>query len=383
VSLLQPTLAALDELVRNYGATVVLCSATQPAVEKRAAFPIGLEDVRPIIDEPESLHRSLRRTAVERLGSTSSEELAGRLRAERQVLCIVNSRRHAADIFTALGDPDALHLSASMCAAHRASVLAKIRKRIRPGSKAACRVVSTQVIEAGVDVDFPTVFRAAAGLDSIAQAAGRCNREGSLADGAGNLRLGRVVVFDYDAKKYRTAPLIAHAAAHFREIAPDHLADLLAPDAVEAYFRLHYWQQGGDQGRGWDCGAEGQSILDCFHTDPNILLHAQFRTAASAYRLIDDAQTPVLVPYDQRGRELIEELTSMPAVPDPKWLRAFDRSVQRYIVGVYDRGLHELLSNGVLLEFFGRYYLANPLAYDEKLGLRFDLTGIDPELLIL
>ena len=100
-----------------------------------------------------------------------------------------------------------------------------------------------------MDVDFPAVFRAEAGLDSIAQAAGRCNREGRLTDDAGNPRLGRVVVFDYDSKTYPTVTLIARAAESFREVAPDHLADLLAPDAIEAYFRLHYWQQGGDDGR--------------------------------------------------------------------------------------------------------------------------------------
>jgi CRISPR-associated endonuclease/helicase Cas3 len=383
VCLLAPTLAALQELVNNYGVTVVLCSATQPAVEKRTDFSIGLDGVRPIIDEPDSLHRALRRTTIQQLGPTTNDELADLLRGESQVLCVVNSRRHAADIFASLGDPRALHLSASMCAAHRARVVAKIRQRLSRGVGSPCRVISTQVIEAGVDVDFPAVFRATAGLDSVAQAAGRCNREGRLVDEAGNARLGRVVVFEYDAEKYPTATLISHAAAHFREIAPDHLADLLAPQAIEAFFRLHYWQQGGDDGRGWDHGAEGQSVLDCFDTDPRVLLHAQFHTADFAYRLIDQAQTPVLVPYRDRGRDLIDELTSMPAAPDPMWLRGFDRRAQRYVVGVYDRGLETLLSNGVLLEIHGRYYLGNPLAYDDKIGLRFDLTGIDPDLLIL
>ena len=137
VTLLAPTLAALQELVNNYGATVVLCSATQPAVEKRDGFPIGLDGVRPIIDEPERLHQALRRTAVERLGPTSNEELAELLRGERQVLCIVNSRRHAADLFAALDDPEALHLSASMCAAHRAEVVAKVRRRLLPRRRPA------------------------------------------------------------------------------------------------------------------------------------------------------------------------------------------------------------------------------------------------------
>lgn len=382
VPLLAPTLAALWELVNNYGATVVLCSATQPAVERRPDFSIGLDDVRPIIDEPRALHLALRRTRVERIGPTSNEVLANLLRAERQALCVVNSRAHAAALFAALDDPKALHLSASMCAAHRADVVAEIRRRLHAGGRTPCRVISTQVIEAGVDVDFPVVFRASAGLDSIAQAAGRCNREGCLVDDAGHPRLGRVVVFEYDSKKYPTAPLISRAADRYREVARDDVDDLLSPETIETFFRLHYWQQGGDDGKGWDRGAEGQSILDCFHPDGKNCLHAQFRTAATAYRLIDDAQTPVLVPYGDRGQDLITRLESMPTEPDPKWLRAFDRDAQRYVVGVYEPGVKRLLENGVLLGLHERYYLANPEAYGERVGLRFDVLGIDPEKLV-
>ncbi len=379
--LLAPTLAALEELVKNYGATVVLCTATQPAVEKRDRFPIGLEGATPIIDDPVSLHRTLRRTSVELLGRLENPELVDRLRGERQVLCVVNSRRHASDLFALLDDPDVLHLSASMCAAHRAEVVAEIRRRLRAGEP--CRVVSTQVIEAGVDVDFPAVYRAAAGLDSIAQAAGRCNREGVLMTEDGQPRLGRVFVFDYDAKAFPTDPSISRAADCFRQVAPDHLSDLLSPQAVEHYFRLHYWQQGGDDGQGWDRGAEQQSIMDCFAPDKKHLLHAQFRTAAEAYRLIDDAQVRLLVPHGERGRALIRELEGLPDPPEPWQLRAFDRKAQRYVVGVYEQGLRRLLQNSALLERHGRYYVGNDEAYDGKVGLRFDVLGLDPDRLIL
>jgi CRISPR-associated endonuclease/helicase Cas3 len=382
-NLLAPTLAALDELVRNYGASVVLCTATQPAVERRDRFSIGLTGVRPIIDEPRSLHEALRRTRVERVGTLKNDEVAERLRAERQTLCIVNSRRHAADLFRSLDDPDALHLSASMCAAHRSDVVAEIRRRLDPRVDVPCRVISTQVIEAGVDVDFPAVFRAVAGLDSIAQAAGRCNREGRLSDEYGRPCLGRVMVFDYDAREYSTDTLIARGAAHFREIASDYVDDLLSPAAVEAYFRLHYWQQGGDDGRGWDRGREGASVMACFAWDGKTGLHAQFRTAAEAYRLIDDAQTPILVPYGARGRDLIRELEGLPADPEPKRLRAFDRAAQRYVVGIYDRAFRTLYENQVLIERHGRYVLANDAAYDPRLGLTFEARGFDPEALIL
>lgn len=376
-NLLAPTLAALDELVRNYGTTVVLCTATQPAVEKRDAFAIGLENVTPIIDDPQALHDKLQRTKVEPVGLLTDEQIVESLSKETQVLCVVNSRRHAADLFRLLNDPDALHLSASMCAQHRAVVLRLIRWRLRRGRP--CRVISTQVIEAGVDVDFPAVYRAATGLDSIAQAAGRCNREGQLKGDDGEPRLGRVVVFDYDEKGHRPPPFVRRAAGHFREVAPEHMTDLLGPKAVEAYFRLHYWQQGGDDGRGWDQGRDRQSVMACFGGSEGDLLHHQFREAAERYQLIDDAQTSILVPYGRRGKALIRWLQRAAEAPG----RDFDRAAQRYVVSVRQAALRGLLQGGVLLEAHGRYYLANEAAYDKKLGLSFDAAGLGGELLLI
>lgn len=377
-NLLAPTLAALDELVRNYGVTVVLCTATQPAIERTAAFPIGLEGVRPIIDDPVALHESLRRTRIERVGKLENHELVARLNEERRVLCIVNSRRHAAEVFRLLNDAEAFHLSANMCATHRSAVVQEIHERLKHGN-AGCRVVSTQVIEAGVDVDFPVVYRAVAGLDAIAQAAGRCNREGLLADESGRPLLGRVVVFDYNEEESRPPPFIRQAADHFREVAPDH-ADLLAPTAIDAYFRLHYWNVGGDDGRGWDVGRGALSVMQCFGNDG---LHHQFRQAAERYQIIDDAQRPVIVPYGKKGRAVIRELEQMPDALEPGHLRNFDRRAQRYVVGVHDFALRALQENQVLLERHGRYYLANEAAYDAKLGLLLEVAGFDSERLII
>ncbi len=379
--LLAPTLAAIEELVNNYGSTVVLCTATQPAVERRENFSIGLQYVRPLIAEPTRLHHALQRTSVQVWGRTTNEDLVSRLVTERQVLCIVNSRRHAIDVFRALGDPNALHLSASMCAAHRSAIVSEVRRRLARDINAPCRVISTQVIEAGVDVDFPAVYRARAGLDSVAQASGRCNREGRLVEGSGRAALGRVYVFDYDTKAYPTSQMIQRAADAFREVAPDHLNDLLAPEAIEAYFRLHYWQQGGQGGCGWDRGADRQSIMKCFSADRT--LHAQFRAAAAAYRLIDDSQTPVLVPYSMRGAELIRELERLPEAPAPHLLREFDRRAQRYTVSVYDHGLKTLLERGLIWQRHDRYYLVNGDAYHETLGLTFEALGPDLDRMII
>ncbi len=375
-NLLHPTLAALDELVRNYGVTAVLCTATQPAIEAREGFRIGITNIRPIVDDAPMLHRSLRRTRVELGGKLSLADLASRLMTERRALCIVNTRRHASELFKALGDADALHLNANMCGAHRAQVVEEIRRRLKDGR--ACRVVSTQVIEAGVDVDFPVVYRASAGLDSVAQAAGRCNREGSLFGEDGAPRLGRVVVFDYDDGEFRPPPIIRRATDHFRQVAPDHAADLLAPEAIETYFRMHYWMQGGDDGRGWDRGTGGQSVMRCFGGEDGDPSHHQFRTAADAYQLIDDAQTPVLVPYGVRGEIIIRELEAMVEPPS----RRFDRQAQRFVVGVWQNVMGRLVENQLILERHERYYLANPAAYDGKLGLVLDAAGLGIERLI-
>lgn len=374
-NLLAPTLAALEELVRNYGATVVLCTATQPAVERREGFSIGLDGIQPIIDKPLELHRSLRRTEITTIGFLDDAQLVGRLRQEHQVLSVVNSRGHSAAVYRLLGDPDALHLSASLCGAHRSNIIAEIKSRLKAG--APCRVVCTQVIEAGVDVDFPVVYRAAAGLDSVAQAAGRCNREGGLKDGEDRPRPGRVVVFDYDDHAHRVPPFIGRAAAHFREIQADHAADLLAPSAVDAYFRLHYWQQGGDAGEGWDRGRGGLSVMRCFGGEDGDPLHHQFRQAAERYRIIDDIQTPILVPYGDKGQSLIGRLIHMPQPP----ARAFDREAQRYVVAVWNHVFRRLQDSGSVIEHHGRYYLANPSAYHPHLGITADIAW-EPESLI-
>ena len=184
VELLRPTLLALQELVCHYGCTVVLCTATQPALEWRAGeFELGLRNVRPIIQDQAALFAALRRVEVVRVGRLGDEALADLIAAEHAALCIVNTRRHAAELYDALvargGPAGCYHLSTFMCAQHRRDQLAEIRRRLRDSQP--CRLVSTQLIEAGVDVDFPAVYRAPAGFDSLAQAAGRCNREGSRA----------------------------------------------------------------------------------------------------------------------------------------------------------------------------------------------------------
>lgn len=372
VQLLKPTLAMLDELRRNYGCTIVFCTATQPAIKARPGFQIGLEDVHEIISKPTELASRLKRVEVERAGRLTDEELVERLASAPRALAIVNTRDHAARLFAALRErlADAPterggvhHLSAAMCAAHRTDVLTTIRNTLRDDRVRPCRVISTSLVEAGVDLDFPVVFRALAGLDAITQAAGRCNREGKLPR-------GRVVLFETDVAP---PPYVRPGAQHTTEIIDLH-SDLLGLEAIEHFFRLQYWSQR----ERWDANG----ILDCFGQqvlDGVRFPRFQFRRAAGAYQFIPDVQQPVLVPYGDSGRKLIEQLLRMPAPPG----REFNRKLQRYVVNVYPRQLASLHQNQAVAPGHGGYSaLTNPRCYDEFLGLFAAGVEWDPQHLI-
>ncbi|MFU8829396.1 MAG: CRISPR-associated endonuclease Cas3'' [Phycisphaerales bacterium] len=374
IDLLRPTLAALQELVRNYGCTVVLCTATQPAITERPGFPIGLSGVTEIIDDERSLFAALRRTTIEHPRSLYSDELVEELAAIPAVLCIVSTKRESRSIFKQLRshldeDPDhatCFHLSTDMCPRHRADTLEVIRARLK--DKLPCRVVSTNLIEAGVDIDFPVVYRAMAGLDSIAQAAGRCNREGELP------QLGRVVLFeltDFAIPKLMLNLKKALEDAH--RVLGSH-DDPLSPDAIHAYFSEHYWKRSDD----WD----KHEVMDCFQTQAATALF-QFRTAAERYRLIRTEQTPIVVPYGEEGRALIEEMLILSRPAD----RALRRRCQRFAVPVYSHVFQRLNADRRVSEppsDLGRgiFMLTDPSAYDPNLGLDPDASGIDPDLLI-
>lgn len=361
VSLLHPCLRALRELCDHYGATVVLCTATQPEIKRRPEFAIGLAGVREIAPDPQGLYERLRRVEVRPLGMMADAELAARLSAHPRALCIVNTTRHARALFVLLGaDEGHFHLSARMCPAHRKQTLDAIRDRLGQPD-AVCRVVSTQVVEAGVDVDFPVVYRALAGLDSIAQAAGRCNRNGLLKG------LGEAYVFQTEhraANRYfeETANCAAQTMAR-------HEDDPLALQAIARYFQLYYL----DQRTRWD----QYDILGQFRLDgapgSSLPFDLGFATAAERFRLIDDtAQRAVIVPWGERGKELCAKLRAM-----PKPNRETIREAQRFTVNVrlaewnraVDRKDVRLLFDDLgVLESMDAFY-------DENTGLDFNAEG--------
>lgn len=365
VEFLHPTLAALRELVNHYGCTVVLCTATQPALERRDGFDIGIETgtVRRIVGNADELFGALRRVSIRHIGKLTDEALVDHLSAEASVLCVVNTRRQASNLYDLLvprvNGECCFHLSTWMCAEHRRSVLSDIRRRLK--SDEACRLISTQLIEAGVDIDFPCVYRATAGFDSVAQAAGRCNREGRLPN-------GRVYIFDTET--LAPAGLLRQAAQAAGEMA-EHFEDPLAPAAVEAYFRLFYWSQKHN----WD-RMDVLAQFDDDLRDPKLRL--QFREAAARYKLITDEQVPVLVPYNEEARAMRSRLLR----GEPSDF-TFRRLAQRYIVAVWPTLLAEMVKRNLVIENeSGLWLLLNENAYTAEKGLCLEAAGIDSELLI-
>lgn len=368
---LQPILDVLNLLVAHYGVTVVLCTATQPALNSTDYFDAnknlrGLENVREIIDTPDVLFEALKRVDVELppdwTTPTAWADIAKQLRAEDCVLAIVNTRKAAREL-QRLMPADTLHLSALMCGAHRKDVITHIKERLKAKREGRdqwpLRVVSTQLVEAGVDMDFPVVYRALAGLDSIAQAAGRCNREGRLHG------KGRVVVF---------VPPERPPLGHLRKGAEACIATLhgqahdpLARALFDRYFKEFYHSVDLDK----------HGIVSLLKVESRTLA-VQFAAAAKAFRLIDDQDIATVVVRYAPQRDEIEKLLAILAAQGPqRWLM---RKLQRYTVSVQKREADKMLAQGDLsLPVPGLYVLADvDNLYSAILGLLGDADLYHP-----
>lgn len=369
VDYLAPCLLALQELISHYSTSVVLCTATQPAVHKREDFPIGLQEVREIIPNPPQLFLALKRVSVHYLGELNDDEIASRLTEEIQALCIVNTRRQARILASHEAHrTNTFHLSGSMCAAHRSEIIGHVRELLAAGEP--CRVISTQLVEAGVDLDFPIVFRSLAGLDSLAQAAGRCNRNGRIPTGL--LYLFRSShstreSFLRDTINATVQLLGCDNARHLYD-------DLFSLSAVEHYFRLYYWEQS----QRWDA----HRILDGFTltNDRNLPFLFSFQKVAMAFRLLEDSGRPVIIPWRDRGSQLCEDLRRSWGTPDWRLLRA----LQRYTVQVPTRLWEREVGRAIELVHDQFPVLTSPsVYYCERIGLLFDETEIDADSLII
>lgn len=365
---LQPILDVLNLLTKHYGVSVVLSTATQPALASREYFDArknrrGLDNVREIITNPDDLYAALERVNVELPTdwhqATDWPQLAETLVAQGSVLAIVNTRKDARALWDAMPQ-GTLHLSALMCGAHRSQVIAEIRSRLKAGIPT--RVVSTQLVEAGVDVDFPVVYRALAGLDSMAQAAGRCNREGRL-DGK-----GEVVVFV--PPKPAPPGLLRQGENASRDVLHDRPSAPFARANFAAYFeRLYY-----------GCSLDKAGICDLQTVDGEELA-VSFRSAAEKFRLIDDEDSlPIVVRYygrDGQNREIDGLLGKLKQEGPQRWLM---RKLQRYTVNLQRSRAQALLARGDIEGILsGLYAQTNGWLYDPETGLNPEPIQLRPQ----
>jgi len=352
---LAPILESLTELQKNYRVSVMLCTATQPSLAPHHTVDYnfkGLSGLVEIMSDSAGLYRDLHRTKIIQVGNlleaVSWEEIAEYLQESETVLCIVN-RRDDARLLWELMPEGTFHLSALMCGAHRSKVIDDIKQRLVDG--VPTRVISTQLVEAGVDMDFPVVYRALAGLDSIAQAAGRCNREGMMQQGT---------VYVFTPPSSIPAGHLRQAAEIGRRLLLEDANEPLAPERFEAFFREFYWMR-GDR-------LDKEHIIDLLKKDSE--LRISFREAASKFHLIDDkAQASLIVRYN--NHELLALLDR--GRPDRWILRKLQRSVINLPVQLH----RQLLMSGAIREVHPGIFIQDHAAlYHEMLGFCADKSLI-------
>ncbi|MCC4605535.1 CRISPR-associated endonuclease Cas3'' [Xanthomonas campestris] len=368
-ALLRPCVVLLDELARNYRVSPVLCTATQPTLRLDQGFAGGLEHVQELVDDPPALYAQLRRVQARHVGTLDDAALTDQLRQRKQVLCIVNNRRHARHLFDAIADrPGARHLTTLMHARHRSAVLAELREDLKAGRP--CRLVATSLIEAGVDVDFPAVLRAEAGLDSIAQAAGRCNREGRRPTDA-----SEVLVFAPANPDWAPPKELELFAQVFRSVERSHRDDLLAMDAIASYFAELYRRLGdGRLDREDVLGLLREAGIDSLPLD----------TLARKFKMIQTTMRPLIVPYapyaagsDKEVPEVADTLRQLEHA-EQVGVAGAARRLQPWLVQVPEQAYKALWQAHAIApvapERYGEQFvrLVNPRLYDPRFGLHWD-----------
>ena len=346
--LLKPCLKSLNELVERYGTSVVLSTATLPVLFDKSLLGTAAlaQDgcvVTDIVSSTRKLEERLKRVEAKRVpGRITDDELLRMLDNEPCALVIVSTRRHAREFYLKAKErfPERMvrHLSAQMCGQHRSNVLEEIKSCI--SSAEPCLLVSTQLIEAGVDIDFPCVCRELAGVDSLVQAAGRCNREGRLRG------YGRFMVFessDYPAPGgyLRMAAQKGAETLGLAEVQEN----LLGEKTVAKYFSMLY----ADVQKGNATGMDKYHVLGGLlptkrPTALDEMFAFKFRELGEKFKLIDTCNCSVIVPYGEEGHALCERLRETYA---PSEQRLLARKLQRYTVSLY--GNDPIDKNGNLL----------------------------------
>ena len=351
VGLLRPCLKAVSELVKNYGCTAVLCTATQPALE--GLLSENRIIAREICPDTARMYFDFKRVGYEKLGVQSDEAMCEKLRQCDSALCILNSRKGVREYYDALKGDGVYHLSTYMTPSHLGRSIDLIRTRL--ASNKRCIVISTSLIEAGVDVDFPTVFRETAGLDSIIQAGGRCNREGKRS-------VSESVVYIFSREKpserFSEVTSITNRICELHE-------DISSPEAIHDYFaRLYEIRQSERKDK-----LDERKVLPLINQAEAQYKFLSYQETARRFRYIDKDQKLVLIPDSENG-EVCD------AVRSGHLTRGILRRLSRDAVSVYQDEFTALQRAGVLSAECGSVAVLEDLSwYDADTGLRIKETG--------
>lgn len=355
---LQPIVDTFSTLKRIFGTSILFTTASQPILSGVISGTIAkfnaLPDVHEIIPLNANLHQRLRRVELSFDTETSThEDIAMRMLKHDRVLCIVNTRKDAFEVYKYLSEKSdgiTLHLSRMMCSAHIKETIESIKTYLSDSTKSV-RVVATQLIEAGVDVDFPVVYRQEAGLDSVLQAAGRCNREG---------KLGLSTTYVFKLNKPLPPGMMSKSNNARINMGPNH--DWFSPDAMRAYFRqLHCRTETFDR----------EQISAMLYSN-----RQQFEEASTKFRLIDDATKSIFVDW-QNSSALIERLR----IEGPSYILM--KELSQYSVNVRKHDFDKLLSNNAIEEIYENIYVtSSPYQYDERIGLTVENALLEETFIV-
>lgn len=343
---LKPCIAVMEQLIRHYRSSVVLCTATQPALQNLFSEDIGFRELCPGVDDQFAFFK---RSKIRDLGRISGDSLVERLKNEYSALCIFNTKKTAQNMYQELRGEGVYHLSTAMYPVHRKRVLAEIRKRL--DDKKRCIVLSTSLVEAGVDLDFQTVYRQLAGVDSVIQAAGRCNREGKR-----SLDESNTYIFQLQEREFMPGQRQQMQVTEGLLIDEKALDDL---ETIQKYFEeLFYLRRES---------LDKKKILEMFQ------FQFEFAHAAKEFKLIENNTVTILIPIEERGREIAEQLRL------GMGNKELMREAGQYCVNVYAKKAEDLCGAGIIspvsaeLEDF--YVLTSEEQYGEDTGLNLNIEA--------
>lgn len=338
---LKPCLAVMEELVNQFRSSIVLCTATQPDLQSLLRTNKKMTELCPRVQEQ---FRFFKRTFFENLGKIREEELIEKLKGEYQALCIVNTKKRAQSLYKKMEGDGVFHLSTTMYPKHRGQILESIRKRLKEGKR--CVVISTSLVEAGVDLDFHSVYRQLSGVDSMIQAAGRCNREGKR-----NVEDSMVSIFQFDQKE--NVPGQQRQIDISKVLIADG-KDISSLDGIQQYFQSLYHFEAAS--------LDKKNILGLFQNK-----NYQFETAAKKFKLIEEDTTTIFISREPEAKEILQQIKNQ------GYTKRTMRRAGKYCVQLYASDIEKFRGAGMLREISGDMNdfveLVSEEQYTEYLGL--------------